>query len=161
MGFVEQITLNDLRECFLKIFYKPQMQDDYDEIRVPTANWTTSILEKTLNGKEVKSLAVIGHCDWDISWQVTSLFSHDYYIQKLNCYFHFFFSGYKSGGKRKYPKYPQNPDAIHSRYGTIRKWWEERKWVARLNRRKTYMTYAKLGLSGRYLKAIRCVQTPP
>ena len=78
MGFVEQIILNDQRECFLKIFYKPQMQDDYDELRVTDANWTTSInKEKTLNGTEVKSLAVIGHCDWDISWQVTSLLSHD------------------------------------------------------------------------------------
>ena len=76
-SFVEQIDINPPKKCFLKIFYKAQMRGDYDEIRVTNTNWTTSILEKTLNGKEVNSLAVIGHCDWDISWQVTSLLSHD------------------------------------------------------------------------------------
>ena len=52
--------------------------------------------------------------------------------------FSFFFSGYKRGGKYKYP---QKPDAKHSRYGTIRKKWEHKKWVARLNGAKTYMCF--------------------
>ena len=77
--------------------------------------------------------------------------------------FFIFFSGYKykKNGKKYWRKYPKRPDAKHSTYGTIRKKWEHKKWVASLNGAKTYMTYSNLGLSGQYLRAVRCVPAPP
>ena len=103
------------------MYYMPQMNGTYDEISVTDTNWTTSI------NKGVKSIAVIGHCDWEISWQVTSLFSL-YWIVRIRKMLFLFISVDTIGSIQSIPKsLIKNTGRIMGRiknFGSIRNGWQ-------------------------------------
>jgi len=117
------IPLTLPRQCALRLFHNPQLRGQFEEIRVNNTEWTT------LNRAQqrVMSLAVRGHCDWEIS------------------------SGFRIRN-RGYLAYPRKKKQ--------QKFWERRRYVAKIKGERSYLAYSQLGLSGSRLRAVRMVGTP-
>ena len=66
-------------------------------------------------------------------------------------FFHFAFSGFRIRN-RGFLAYPRNEKQ--------QKFWERRRYVAKIEGTKSYRTYAQLGLSRPGLRAVRVLERP-
>ena len=66
-------------------------------------------------------------------------------------FFHFAFSGFRIRN-RGFLAYPRNEKQ--------QKFWERRRYVAKIKGERSYSRYSQLGLSGHRLRAVRMVDTP-
>ena len=66
-------------------------------------------------------------------------------------FYQFAFSGFRIRN-RGYLAYPRNE--------TQQKFWERRRYVAKIKGERSYLRYSQLGLSGSRLRAVRMVGTP-
>ena len=66
-------------------------------------------------------------------------------------FYQFAFSGFRIRN-RGYLAYPRNEKQ--------QKFWERRRYVAKIKGERSYLRYSQLGLSGSRLRAVRMVGTP-
>lgn len=59
---------NKEKECYLKFFPLDGLRPPYEELRVTNKSWISRGKHKAFPDIKVQSLAVMGPCNWEISW---------------------------------------------------------------------------------------------
>ena len=63
----QSTNIKNPRDCYLKLFELDGLRGEYEEVRVTNTNWITRARVSAFD-ISLQSLAVMGHCDWEISW---------------------------------------------------------------------------------------------